>query len=174
MLPSIEEEKKRYQQHHNSIEDKGYVSFLEKSIEPILPYLKEGMQGLDYGCGPAPVLVQLLHQKYCLHCDHYDLYFFPKKPEKKYDFIFSTETFEHFFQPGKELLNLYSLLRPKGLLCVMTNLYHSLAGFEQWWYRRDITHVCFYHTDTFHFIAHHFGFHILYHDRKQVVILQKT
>lgn len=174
MLPTAEEEKQRYQFHHNSIEDKGYLNFLERAIQPMLPYLKEGMQGLDYGSGPEPVLAQRLQKKYHLNCESYDPYFFPDKPAKKYDFIFSTETFEHFFKPGEEVWNLYSLLHSDGFLCVMTNLYHSLSGFEKWWYRRDVTHVCFYHTETFHYIADHFGFNLLYEDQKQVTILQKT
>jgi hypothetical protein len=174
MLPSVEEERKRYEQHHNSIEDEGYVQFLQQAILAVQTYLKPSMLGLDYGCGPEPVLSQLLLRDHQLKCDHYDPYFFPEIPTKRYDVIFSTETFEHFFCPGKELLKLRELMLPQAYLCVMTKFYDSVSDFESWWYRRDMTHVCFYHRKTFHYIAATFGFHLLYQDQKQLIILQKT
>ncbi len=156
------------------MDDEGFVKFLHRAIQPALDLLSPNIQCLDYGCGPEPVLSQILYRDHQLSCENFDPYFFPDLPSKKYGFIFSTETFEHFFQPQQEILKLRALMRPQAYLCVMTNFYSSLSAFENWWYRRDMTHVTFYHQHTFDYIAASFGFNLIYSDQKQVVILQKT
>ena len=99
--PSIEDERIRYSTHNNSIENKGYIDFLNKAIKPALEFIEPGMAGLDYGCGPGPVL-SLLIEKSGMTCDNYDPIFFPDLNRgKEYDFIFATECAEHFFVRGK-------------------------------------------------------------------------
>lgn len=170
---SSEAEKKRYQFHQNNIEDVGYVAFLNKAIQPALPFLNNKMKGLDYGCGPNPTLSKLL-LKEDIKCDDYDLYFFPElNTVSKYDFIFATECFEHFFQPEKELNNISNLLNERGLLIIMTEQWQTIKYFASWYYPKDPTHVCFYHTNTFKFIAKKFKFEILHNDEKRIIMLQK-
>jgi len=55
-------------------------------------------------------------------CEDCDPLFFENPLNKKYDYIFSTEVFEHFFEPQKEIKKIYDLLRPGGYLVVMTVL----------------------------------------------------
>src|SRR5690606_19582436 len=94
-LPSALNEKGRYLQHQNSIEDSAYVEFLNQAIQPALSFLEKENTGLDFGCGPVPVLSQLLG-KLDLNCAYYDPFFFPQLDDTKhYDFVFATECLEH-------------------------------------------------------------------------------
>lgn len=171
-LPSEESERKRYLTHDNSIHNKGYVKFLNQAIEPALPYLNKNMHGLDFGCGPVPVLSAILKQK-GFSSDYYDPIFFPEIHEQEYDYIFATESFEHFFQPPKEINMIRNLLKPGGLLIVMTEKWKSHEAFANWYYATDFTHVVFYHEKTLEFIALHFGFKLQKSDNDRVDLLQK-
>jgi hypothetical protein len=157
LLPDPLTEKTRYEAHQNSALNEGYVRFLNLAITPTLPYLHADMQGLDYGCGPAPTLSTLLGT-HGLACENYDPYFFPNLPEKRYGFIFATEVIEHFFHPASEFIRLKALLKPEGILTLMTEQWHDLEKFSAWHYAKDITHVCFYHANTIAYLCEHFGF----------------
>jgi 2-polyprenyl-3-methyl-5-hydroxy-6-metoxy-1,4-benzoquinol methylase len=109
----------------------------------------------------------------------YDINFFPDEGlNSTYDLVISTETFEHFREPGKELKEIKALLSPKGYLTVMTRHYPLLNGkadlesFKNWYYQRDPTHICFYSTKTFEWIAKSNGYKLLYDDEKDFIILQ--
>ena len=170
-LPSREEEEKRYRHHHNGIENPGYSKFLGQAIESAMPFLTKEMHGLDYGCGPDPVLSQLLARR-GLDCQNYDPIFYPSRPKGTFDFIFATESFEHFFSPGDELCKIKSLLKPGALLIVMTEKWQSREAFADWYYARDITHVCFFHESSFVFIAEEFKLILMKSDNPRVVIMQ--
>ena len=172
-LPGWNEEKDRYLKHENSIHKEGYVNHLNQAIKPALKYLKQGARGLDYGCGPVPTLNLLVEQE-GFACEFYDPIFFNEPSPGNFDFIFSTECFEHFFRPAIELQKLWGLLNPGGFLVVMTQFWNNIARFKGWRYAQDPTHVVFYHEQTFHFIAVHFGFKILEIEKERVVILQKN
>jgi 2-polyprenyl-3-methyl-5-hydroxy-6-metoxy-1,4-benzoquinol methylase len=51
-----------YGLHQNTPEDAGYRTFLSRLAAPLLMRLQPGMQGLDSGCGPGPVLSMLLRE----------------------------------------------------------------------------------------------------------------
>lgn len=172
-LPDPDTEKNRYQQHQNSKADEGYVKFLKQPLDPALELISRESLVLDYGCGPEPVLSQLLQEK-GVHCQNFDPFFYPKEPEGKFDCIFSTETFEHFHYPHKELQRISSLLNDNGLLVIMTEFYKDASHFRNWWYTRDFTHVVFYNQSTFEYICSLYGFAIQYTDGKRVVILRKS
>ncbi|HNQ67888.1 MAG TPA: class I SAM-dependent methyltransferase [Bacteroidales bacterium] len=168
------EEKKRYSFHKNSIEDIGYVNFLNQLISPAKQFIEVGDEALDFGCGPDPVLSKLLISQ-GLKCDYYDPYFFPSiKSEVKYDIVFASECFEHFFDPDKEITKISELLNPSGLLAVMTEFWSEKKTFAEWYYIKDPTHVCFYNKETFKFICNKFGFEELYCDDNRVIILKKV
>lgn len=172
-LPSLEEEEAHYLRHENSIENEGYVNFLNKAINPALPFLKPGWKGLDYGCGPGPTLSQLV-AKAGFEVDNYDPFFFPElEADQVYDFIFATECFEHFFNPAKELKLLQQLLNEQGMLIIKTQFWQDLSDLSSWYYAKDLTHVVFYHVHTFDWIAKHYGFEKVFTDNSSVVILKK-
>ena len=89
----------------------------------------------------------------------YDPYFFPDEDliSRQYDFLVSTEVLEHLRRPGEDLARLDSLLKPGGLLGVMTGVLEDDASFAGWWYRKDFTHICFYRPETLAWIADRFG-----------------
>ena len=171
-LPSEKSEKERYLTHNNGIQYKGYVNFLNRAIEPALYLLDEYMHGLDFGCGPVPTL-SLILEKIGIRCDDYDPFFFPDIPVKCYDFIFATESFEHFFYPAKEISLIKDLLKPGGILIIMTETWKSTGEFTDWYYAKDFTHVSFFHNKTFEFIAREFGFDFLKSHKDRVMILGK-
>ncbi len=167
-----QEEKDRYATHDNRIENQGYVKFLTRLLRPLLPYLNENMLGLDYGCGPGPTLSRLVKQE-GMDCEDYDPFFVFNPLDKSYDFILATECFEHFRRPDEEIQRVRSLLKPGGLLGLMTERWTSLEGFRKWYYTRDPTHVSFYHATTFKYICKRRRFKILWQDEERVVILRR-
>lgn len=167
-----ESERKRYLEHDNGLHQQGYVKFLERIIKPSLQYLTPRMKGLDYGCGPEPTLSKLLAQR-GIRCYDYDPFFDFDHPLEVYDFIFVTECLEHFYHPLVEWQNLSELIKIDGILGIMTEQWESLEAFQNWYYKRDLTHVCFYHQKTFEYISHQFGYDILYRDRNRSLILKK-
>jgi SAM-dependent methyltransferase len=170
--PGWHEEKERYLEHDNGIQFKGYVNHLNQAIKPALEYFEPDFRGLDYGCGPVPTLNQLVKQE-GYACEFYDPIFFTEPPLGNFDFVFATECFEHFFRPADELQKLSGLLKPEGILVVMTQLWKESTKFKSWGYAHDQTHIIFYHENTFRFIAAHFGFKILEIKKEKVIILQK-
>ncbi len=148
---SFEAEKEIYELHENSLDDQGYVSYLENYInEGVSPFIKGGL-GLDFGSGPEPALATLLRKRgYVM--DIYDRHYANNSDiwNKKYDFITSTEVIEHFHNPMDTLNRMVSILKPGGILSVMTLfLMDDLTLFQNWWYRRDPTHIAFYSPITF-------------------------
>ena len=162
------QEKARYQTHNNTIESEGYVRFLTPAVEAVKKHVSgDDLLGLDYGCGPGPTLSELLRRS-GYSCDDYDPIFFPELKSEKYDFITCTEVVEHFYRPGREFAKMVKLLRPGGLLVVMTD-HHGSRDFASWPYRTDPTHVCFYSAKTWEWMARALGWKWLeVHDRISV------
>lgn len=74
---SKEEQKKRYLHHNNDLSNTGYVSFLGSFLENVFSFLRQKVflkdetyfvqkHICDYGSGPRPVLVELLHVVSCM------------------------------------------------------------------------------------------------------------
>jgi Methyltransferase domain len=166
------QERAHYQTHENSIENAGYVRFLNRAVDAMRPYLATGMKGLDYGCGPGPTLSIMLEQE-GLHCENYDPLFVPRVLEPPYDFIFSTECFEHFREPDRDIERIRDLLRCGGYLGIMTEMWTSLEQFSSWYYTRDPTHVSFYHERTFEFVCRRYGFAPVTGDGRRVIVLKR-
>jgi hypothetical protein len=159
-LPDKATEYARYCQHRNDPQDARYRSFLARLATPLNERLSPGSRGLDYGCGPGPALAAMLRE-----AGHtmaiYDPLFFdnPASLIGPYDFITCTEVAEHFHHPAKEFAQLNHLLAAGGWLGIMTMFLTDDDAFGQWHYRRDPTHVVFYHAMTFEIIAQRFGWY---------------
>lgn len=171
-FPSREHEISRYLEHNNGIDEPGYVAFLERIISPALSFIQPGAVGLDYGCGPVPTLSKIVNRKQEVTCYDYDPMFDFDHPREVYDFIFATECFEHFHHPHTELEKILDLLRPGGHLFLMTERWESIKRFHNWYYKRDPTHVSFYHRDTFNYITEAYGLTELCSDRNRIMILK--
>jgi len=147
-------EAQRYRLHRNSPRDEGYRAFLGPLVAELVERLASGARGLDFGCGPEPVLAELL-SRHGFACDLYDPLFHPQPPAPPYDFIAASEVFEHFHHPAREMERWRTLLRPGGLLGIMTERWESLEFFARWPYTSDPTHVCFLHDATLDWISRH-------------------
>lgn len=156
------EEKGRYDQHHNDSKDEGYRKFLRTLTEPLNKLLAPNSYGLDFGCGPGPTL-SLIMSELGHKTELYDPYYFPNEDILKntFDFITSTEVFEHLSKPKLEIEKLMSALKPGGYLAIMTQFYFDNTDFASWWYKNDPTHICFYHHKTMEWIAEHYQLNIV-------------
>jgi len=170
--PSYEDEKARYDLHGYNAGQSGHMAFLEQILNPMMGYIKSGMNGLDYGCGPKPVVSEWLEKK-GIQCDNYDPFYDFKCSSDPYDFIVSTEVVEHFRKPLEEWNKVAGLLKPGGFLMIMTERWRCIEEFESWHYKTDATHVCFYHLETFSYIGKQYGLKLEEHDEKRVVIMRK-
>lgn len=143
-------EKLRYQSHNNDINDPRYKNFVSPLFNEIQKRIHKPSVGLDYGAGQGPVLSVMLRES-GHNIELYDPLFFENKNvfEKQYDFIFASESAEHFFDPLVEFSKMTKALVPKGFLAIMTSLYVDSIDFSSWYYRKDPTHVVFYSPKTF-------------------------
>jgi SAM-dependent methyltransferase len=155
---TAEVELAHYLTHQNDLDDQGYRAYLAKLANPLLARIQPNSKGLDFGCGPASALAAMLGE-----AGHtmsiYDPFFAddPACLGEVYDFVTCTETAEHFHYPDIEFKRLRGLVRPGGLLAVMTIFQTDDALFENWRYRHDPTHVVFYREQTFRYLAAKLG-----------------
>lgn len=156
---SPEEEKERYDQHNNDVEDPGYRKFVNPLVQEILKNFHVDAKGLDYGSGPGPVAAVMLKEK-GFRVNLYDPFYYPDTGvlKNKYDYIICSEVIEHFHRPVKEFETLKALLHTGGSLFCMTELLQDNIDFANWYYKNDPTHVFFYHPETFEWIKIAFGF----------------
>lgn len=145
-----EVEKERYSHHNNDLAIAGYRNFLTQAFSPILPYLKPGMIGLDYGSGPVPngeiLLRELGH-----HCKSFDLHFTGNEAlaPNSYDYLILCEVIEHFKDLKNDLSLALNFLKPQGYLYIHTAFLKDNESFPQWYYHHDQTHVIFFKEKTF-------------------------
>jgi len=176
---SLEDEIARYQWHRNRIEDEGYVRFLM----PVIHCLKRhGVSGrvLDYGAGPEPVLTALMIRA-GFDARGYDPHFQERYEHDGvipgsggFEAVVSTEVFEHFREPMREMDRLQFLVKPGGLLVVMTALVTEGVKMATWHYANDATHIVFYSEATFGFIARRWGFRMVECDGGRLVVLRRA
>jgi len=169
-----DDEKKEYDTHNNSIEDEGYVNMFNRFINAFTPFIL-GKDLLEFGSGPEPVFSELM-RRLDFNVTSYDPFYLPDETflDKTYDVITSTEVFEHFVEPLKEIEKLVGLLKQGGILAIMTQFPKDDDHFKDWWYRRDKTHISFYTVKTFEYIAKAYNLEVLYHNDKDYMILQRT
>jgi len=188
-MVSPEREKAEYSTHQNTLDNEGYVNrfreFLKKAVIPFQTNPGPGGKrtALDFGSGPGDcVMAHVLREERGYDVDIYDVYFAPEKvyTDNTYDLITCTEVLEHLKDPMETLRLLKRHLKPNGILALMT-LFHPITEnnpegeemFQQWWYRRDITHIGFFRPKTFRFIAHLLEMKLLMMDEWNAVTFQK-
>ncbi len=179
---TLERERARYELHRNRLEDEGYVRFLQPVVTCLVRQLRAGGAAnpsppfariLDFGSGPTPVLVELLRRE-GFESWAYDPFFAPGTDlSQPFDAVVSTETFEHFRRPRAELDRIAGLLRPGGLLVVMSALWQPGQDFRTWSYANDETHIAFYSVATFRFIASTWGLRIIETNGKDLAAFSK-
>lgn len=152
--PDKNTEKTEYDLHENDVNDDGYNRFLQRIVEPLNHRIPKRADILDFGCGPAPALAkQLSALNHCVEL--YDIFYAPDASvlNKKYDAIVLTEVIEHLHNPLEVLTGLWRLLNENGVLAIMTQRVISQQRFQNWAYKNDPTHVCFYSDATFTWLS---------------------
>jgi len=166
-------EKAEYDLHRNDPFDSGYRNFLARLFEPLRERLPKAAVGLDFGCGPGPTL-SLMFQEAGFSVAIYDKFYAdnPQLLGQNYDFISASEVVEHLRQPQLELERLYNLLNLNGILGIMTKLVTDQRAFTSWHYKNDLSHICFFSAETFHWLAKHLQARLELIG-KDVILLQK-
>lgn len=173
-LMTREEEFAEYELHENTIDNEGYVMMFERFMEEgLYPYVKTPKRVLDFGCGPGPVLAELMKRK-GYEVEVYDIFYAPDKPKGLFDAVTSTEVFEHFVNPLKEIELILSMMKKGAYMAVMTQ-YHPKDDeeFKKWWYNREDSHISFYTTETFEYIASKYNLEYVYNNKKNISVLMK-
>ena len=155
---SATQEKAEYERHENSPDDQGYRKFLSRLATPLLARLPARSRGLDFGSGPGPTLSLMLEERgheVALYDPFYAMD--PAALETTYDFITASEVVEHLSAPGAELQRLWGLLRPGGILALMTKMVRDRAAFATWHYKADPTHISFFSRGSFEFLGTRLG-----------------
>lgn len=170
------QEKARYDTHQNDPDDRGYRTWLERIIPPLeegLGRSVHGLSGLDYGCGPGPALARILEERGASMA-LYDPFYrdYPPALENRYDFITCTEVIEHMSDPAGEVHRLGALLKPRGVLALMTQLLGGEREFGTWYYKDDETHVGYFSRRTFLFLAEKEGLHVDFTGRDIIILAQ--
>ncbi len=174
-IPGPHKERARYEEHDNTHQNEGYVHMFEKFITAVIePRASEIDSVLEFGCGPGPVLADLLEEK-GFTVDKYDPYFFPCKvfTGKKYDLITVTEVYEHLRDPLGITEMLISHLKPGAYLALMTSFHPGPDKFKDWWYKWDPTHICFYSARTFAWLAARFDLELVLLKKRKYCLFKK-
>ena len=118
------EEKARYQTHNNDIRQSGYRRFLNQMWEPLKELITQPCQIIDFGCGPTDAFSKLAAED-GFDVQNYDPYFFndEKLLNRQYDVVWCSEVFEHFNNPKESVKKALSLVKPGGIVAVMTDPY---------------------------------------------------
>ncbi len=171
---NIDEESKRYSYHINSIEDLGYVEFLNKLVNPLKDFLPRSFNALDFGCGPGPT-IEVILKALGGNVSSYDPLFFPDEkllmPEF-YQVVTCTEVVEHFKSPQASWDQLTNLVADNGFLAIMTQFVQKSLPYKDWWYKNDPTHIVFYQRKTFSYLAKKYHMKEVYCDEKSVIIFK--
>jgi len=155
---SIADEKSVYDLHENSPSDDGYRHFLKRLFEPVNEIASKEFgkpsHGLDFGSGPGPTLSGMFEEA-GHSMQTYDPFYANNESvlNQQYDFVTATEVIEHFRQPGTDLQKLWALVKPGGVLGLMTKLALDQDAFSRWHYKNDPTHVAFYSRETMAWLA---------------------
>lgn len=175
---SEKEERDRYILHRNSVLDPSYIDYFERFLDvSIRADLVPQIRILDYGSGPEPVLANLLKERYQASVEIYDPFFAAEDAvlKESYDIVVCTEVLEHIRNPLATFRRFQGLVKPSGLLAIMTQFHpQNERDFLQWFYPRDITHVGFFAEKTFLVLAERFGFVLRNTDHRHIIVLKRT
>lgn len=170
---TIDQERKRYDLHDNSIENKGYLEFLDKIVTIITHSFPQDSTILDFGSGANAVLEGILGNK-GFHCDSFDPLFNLRCNNDTliYDIIVVCEVIEHLRLLQNELSFIKQRLKPDGIVIIRTQLYPDADKFLNWWYIQDLTHINFFSPVTITFVASLLNRTVSFTSEKDVFLLK--
>lgn len=175
-LPDKSEEKARYDLHHNSEKDPGYISWLERFISQGMDPWFSGGTVLDFGSGPRPVLTEILKRKGLDVCS-YDKYFAPHWPTgRNFTFIILSEVLEHLADPVAEFRKIATLAEKDARIVLQSAFLRIIEKnwFASWWYKEDITHIRFYSAVSLRMLGIKSGWTLEYQDGRSLAVYKKS
>jgi SAM-dependent methyltransferase len=146
---SVDDERKRYELHDNSISNAGYVKFLSQIAGEIQKFSGNNTKVLDFGSGREAALCQLLSKKN-IYCRAYDPLFDRPLQDSvsRFDIIVLCEVIEHLRAIKSELEFINKHLANGGKVILRTQVYGGLSEFSGWWYGKDVTHINFFNEKS--------------------------
>ena len=169
--PSREERDQRLRLHRNDPGNEGYRNWLRPVAAALAARLPVGARGVDLGCGPVPLLVELLREA-GLDARGWDPLFHPDPPPTPgQDWLCACEVFEHLEDPAATLGLWRSWLRPGGWLALSTSLLERDGHFPGWGYARDPAHLVVARPLTLDWLADRRGWRVEREGR--VILLQR-
>jgi 2-polyprenyl-3-methyl-5-hydroxy-6-metoxy-1,4-benzoquinol methylase len=167
------EELAQYSLHQNNPQDLNYRKFLAPAHAAVVRHIAVQSKGIDFGCGPGPTLSVMLEET-GFKVQNFDKYFYPDRSVlgEVYDFVTCTEVIEHVHDLEAFILQLLTLLRPGGLLVLMTRILQEDVEFKSWHYRIDPTHISFLRPRTVEVMCERYGLTLL-ELTGQLIVLRK-
>lgn len=153
-----EEEQVRYEMHDNSIRSEGYLNFLYRLVNIVKREIQNTNQnGLDFGSGPYPMMLELLVEEGFKNSIGYDPFFNKNESvwEKKFKFITVCEVIEHVDNLNPTIKKLLSVLEADGVMVFSTGIKPN--DVKNWHYIIDPTHISLFGKKTFDWMAEEFG-----------------
>jgi hypothetical protein len=169
---SVDAERERYNLHNNSMENSGYVQYLNAVANGLNTIPGHPLRILDFGSGANFVLTRLLRERGHV-CDAYDPLYGLDIPftNSIYDCIILCESIEHLRNLPHTLELLSRVITAHGSIIIKTQLYTDDTEFDRWWYAQDITHINFFNAHTMHIIAEKLNRRVIVCDNRDTVIL---
>lgn len=175
LLPAPEAERARYLLHRNDPAEPGYRAWLGAFMDAIRPYLRDGVEILDFGSGPVPALGSLAAERGYGYRP-YDPYFAPDGAwrSRRWEAIAVHEVAEHLAEPAVIFAELAAALAPGGILALRTRFQPAgLEGFARWRYRQDSTHVGFFTPSCLSRAMDRLGLEHAHDDGREIAIYRR-
>jgi SAM-dependent methyltransferase len=172
---SLGAERSRYALHTNSLDDSGYVRYLQEVVSWVQRIRIADPSVLDFGSGENQVLSVLLN-KQGIRCTAYDPVYGIGQDAlgAKYDIVVVCEVIEHLRILRTEVENIGGLLKPGGFLLLRTEMVSLGVAFNDWWYVQDQTHINFFSKQTVETLSQILSLTIHATDDKRFFLLKKT
>lgn len=170
----------RYRHHENDQFNLEYQEFVRPLYIKLKSHLQPSACGLDFGAGASSSMAHLMSEA-GFTVKLYDPFFHNDLSvlNERYDFIYACEVVEHLFDPVSEFKKIRKMLNENGVFAFMTSLFHPSLKFDDWYYRKDPTHVGFFSARTCEAIARQCGFRLINQSdladpKNRVVIFQAS
>lgn len=151
---SVDDERKRYDLHDNSISNAGYVKFLSQMAGEVQKFSGNKTKVFDFGSGREAALCRLLSKKNINCCAYDPLFDRPLLDSAScFDIIVLCEVIEHLRDIKGELEFIDKHLVNGGKVILRTQIYGELSKFGGWWYGQDVTHINFFNEKSLRTVA---------------------
>lgn len=173
-LPDRQQELNRYGTHNNQYSNIQYRQYQQSIIDQAAAAGVDFQAGpvLDYGGGRDQVLAKLLKEQGVNAWCYDPLYGITDLSEAPFAAVISCEAAEHFFDPQAEFEKIASIIKSSGQIYIQTRMTDRIDHFTSWWYINDVTHVVFYSSKTFQYLADRYNWTLELCDGQKEVLFR--